>query len=66
MAGGTLPGTDADDDAESDRVVFHVDMDCFNVLRAPATPRAGGRADRRCRAISTVRAVDIGRRRPPC
>ena len=29
MAGGTLPGTDADDDAESDRVVFHVDMDCF-------------------------------------
>jgi len=29
MAGGTLPGTDADDDAESDRVVLHVDMDCF-------------------------------------
>ena len=29
MAGGTLPGTDADDDAGSDRVVFHVDMDCF-------------------------------------
>jgi len=29
MAGGTLPGTGADDDAESDRVVFHVDMDCF-------------------------------------
>ena len=29
MAGGTLPGTDADDDAGSDRIVFHVDMDCF-------------------------------------
>lgn len=30
MAGETLPGTTADDDADgSDRVVFHVDMDCF-------------------------------------
>jgi DNA polymerase IV (DinB-like DNA polymerase) len=29
MAGETLPGTDADDAAGSDRVVFHVDMDCF-------------------------------------
>jgi len=28
MAGGTLPGTGTDD-AGSDRVVFHVDMDCF-------------------------------------
>ncbi|MFW5917026.1 MAG: DNA polymerase Y family protein, partial [Halorubrum sp.] len=28
MAGGTLPGTAADDGA-SDRVVLHVDMDCF-------------------------------------
>ncbi|MFD1569738.1 DNA polymerase Y family protein [Halorubrum laminariae] len=30
MGGGTLPGTAATaSDAESDRVVFHVDMDCF-------------------------------------
>ncbi|WP_435096119.1 DNA polymerase Y family protein [Halorubrum sp. N11] len=29
MAGGTLPGTDTDDTEGSDRVVFHVDMDCF-------------------------------------
>ncbi|SMO57658.1 Y-family DNA polymerase [Halorubrum cibi] len=30
MDGGTLPGSDADDDAsERSRVVFHVDMDCF-------------------------------------
>ncbi len=29
MAGETLPGTAADDDDASDRVVFHVDMDCF-------------------------------------
>ena len=29
MAGGTLPGTAADEADGSDRVVFHVDMDCF-------------------------------------
>ena len=41
MDGGTLPGTDTDEsaDTEPDRVVFHVDMDCFYAscerLRAP-------------------------------
>jgi len=29
MAGGTLPGTATDEADGSDRVVFHVDMDCF-------------------------------------
>ncbi|TKX76207.1 DNA polymerase IV, partial [Halorubrum sp. SD626R] len=29
MSGGTLPGTAADTDDASDRVVLHVDMDCF-------------------------------------
>ena len=30
MAGETLPGMDTGDDADaSDRVVLHVDMDCF-------------------------------------
>ncbi|WP_280586878.1 DNA polymerase IV [Halorubrum sp. Boch-26] len=29
MAGGTLPGTATDEAGGSDRVVFHVDMDCF-------------------------------------
>jgi DNA polymerase IV (DinB-like DNA polymerase) len=29
MAGGTLPGTATDEAEGSDRVVFHVDMDCF-------------------------------------
>jgi len=29
MAGGTLPGTATDESDGSDRVVFHVDMDCF-------------------------------------
>jgi len=29
MDGGTLPGTDTDGADEPDRVVFHVDMDCF-------------------------------------
>jgi DNA polymerase IV (DinB-like DNA polymerase) len=29
MAGGTLPGTATDEADGSDRIVFHVDMDCF-------------------------------------
>ena len=40
MAGETLPGTVDDDTDTSDRVVFHVDMDCFYAscerLRRPA------------------------------
>ncbi len=40
MDGGTLPGADAGGEDEPDRVVFHVDMDCFYAscerLREPA------------------------------